>query len=180
MSGAFGIESDSRGSRLTSRGKAEKAERAYIDAAETLRQAGHLMRELGIGALDVRGENGEIRATISRDMVVQRIAAGGDPRTVTVGEVARAVPARRRAAPRSGRTPRPTAAARPTAAGRAAAVARPSGAGGGPDDHGPDPGDYRADWAEAEPDRVWPRPALTTRDSAGRDEITTRSTALVA
>ena len=49
------------------------------------------MRELGVGALRVRGENGKIQGTISRDMVIRRIAAGGDPKTVTVGEVA-AVP----------------------------------------------------------------------------------------
>src|SRR5689334_7096043 len=55
------------------------------------------MRELGVGALTVRGENGDLQGTISSDMVVRRIAAGGDPRTVTVGEVASAAPARRRA-----------------------------------------------------------------------------------
>jgi CBS domain-containing protein len=72
-------------------GKAAEADVAYIDAGKTLRQAGHLMRELGVGALEVRGENGKIQGTISRDMVIRRIAAGGDPKTVTVGEVA-AVP----------------------------------------------------------------------------------------
>jgi len=73
---------------VTSTGKAAEADMAYIDAGKTLRQAGHLMRELGVGALGVRGENGEVQGIISRDMVVRRIAAGGDPRTVTVGEVA--------------------------------------------------------------------------------------------
>ena len=73
---------------MTSTGKAAEADVAYIDAGKTLRQAGHLMRELGVGALGVRGENGEVQGIISRDMVVRRIAAGGDPRTVTVGEVA--------------------------------------------------------------------------------------------
>jgi len=72
---------------VTRTGKAAEADVAYIDAAETLRQAGHLMRELGVGVLLVRGENGKIQGTISRDMVVRRIAAGGDPRTVTVGEL---------------------------------------------------------------------------------------------
>ena len=52
---------------------------AYIDAGKTLRQAGHLMRELGVGALRVRGEDGTIQGTISGDMVVRRIAAGDDP-----------------------------------------------------------------------------------------------------
>jgi len=77
---------------LTSTGKTAEAEEvAYIDAGKTLRQAGHLMRELGVGALRVRGKNGKVQGTISRDMVVRRIAAGGDPKTVTVGDVA-AVP----------------------------------------------------------------------------------------
>jgi CBS domain-containing protein len=76
---------------VTSTGKAAEAEVAYIDAGKTLRQAGHLMRELGVTALRVRGKNGKVQGTISRDMVVRRIAAGADPKTVTVGEVA-AVP----------------------------------------------------------------------------------------
>ena len=79
---------------MTSTGKAAEADAVYIDAGQTLRQAGHLMRKLGVGALRVRGDNGEIRGTISSDMVVRRIAAGGDPKTVTVGEVATAVPPR--------------------------------------------------------------------------------------
>ncbi len=82
---------------MTSTGKVAEEDTTYIDAGQTLRQAGHLMRELGVGALKVRGENGDFQGTISSDMVVRRIAAGGDPRTVTVGEVASATPARRRA-----------------------------------------------------------------------------------
>jgi len=58
------------------------------------------MRELGVAALDVRWEDGELHGVISRDMVVERIAAGADPKTVTVGEVVpiRRVPARARPA----------------------------------------------------------------------------------
>src|SRR5215475_6725151 len=82
-------------------GKAAKVDAAYIDQGETLRQAGHLMRELGVAVLVVRDENGEVRGTISRDMVVRSIAAGGDPKTVTVGEVASAGVAHRRAPGRS-------------------------------------------------------------------------------
>jgi len=85
------------GVAVTSTGKTAEADTAYIDAGQTLRQAGHLMRRLGVGALEVRGDNGEVRGTITSDMVVRRIAAGGDPKTVTVGEVASAVSARRRA-----------------------------------------------------------------------------------
>jgi CBS domain-containing protein len=86
---------------VASTSKAAKADMAYIDAGKTLRQAGHLMRELGVTVLRVRGSNGVVRGTISQDMVVRRIAAGGDPRTVTVGEVASAVAGRRRAPARS-------------------------------------------------------------------------------
>jgi CBS domain-containing protein len=85
------------GVAVTSTGKTAQADSAYIDAGQTLRQAGHLMRELGVGALEVRGDNGDVQGTISSGMVVRRIAAGGDPKTVTVGEVASAVSARRRA-----------------------------------------------------------------------------------
>ena len=82
---------------MTSTGKTAEADTAYIDAGQTLRQAGHLMRKLGVGALEVRGDNGEVKGTISSDMVVRCIAAGGDPKTVTVGEVASARTGHRRA-----------------------------------------------------------------------------------
>jgi CBS domain-containing protein len=103
---------------------------AYIDAGETLRQAGHLMRELGVAVLRVRGDDGDLQGTISRDMVVRRIAAGGDPKTVTVGDVA--LPRRRRAPARSPR-----------------GEARRS-------HHGPDRGGARPDWAEIGPGPAWP------------------------
>jgi CBS domain-containing protein len=61
---------------------------AGIGAGETLRQAGHLMRELGVAALPVRGEDGRQHGMVSSDMIVRRIAAGGDPKTVTVGDLA--------------------------------------------------------------------------------------------
>jgi hypothetical protein len=57
------------------------------------------MRELGVGKLGVRRENGELQGVISRDMVVQSIAAGGDPKTVTVGEVVHFRPAPTRTRP---------------------------------------------------------------------------------
>jgi signal-transduction protein with cAMP-binding, CBS, and nucleotidyltransferase domain len=98
-------QGDVLGVAVTSTGKAAKADAAYIDPGKTLRQAGHLMRELGVAALAVRAENGEVSGTISRDMVVRSIAAGGDPKTVTVGEVASAgwlIAARRPARPAPG------------------------------------------------------------------------------
>jgi CBS domain-containing protein len=78
---------------VTGTGETAEAGVACIDAGKTLRQAGHLMRDLGVGTLGVRGDNGEVQGTISHDMVVRRIAAGGDPKTVTVGEVAVSVAA---------------------------------------------------------------------------------------
>lgn len=60
------------------------------------------MRELGVEELGVRGEDGEFRGVISEDMVVRRIAAGGDPKTVTVGETLSRSPRRRPQASRHG------------------------------------------------------------------------------
>ena len=108
-----------QGVAVTSTGKAAEADVAYVDAGETLRQAGHLMRELGVGALRVRGEDGKFQGTISPDMMVRRIAAGGDPKTVTVGEVA---------------------------AGHAGRPGHSRGAAGPPGDHGPDQGSWA--WAD--------------------------------
>ena len=68
------------------------ADSACIGEGQTLRQAGHLMRELGVGELRVRGEDGELCGVIDEDMMVKRIAAGGDPKTVTVAEALRRSP----------------------------------------------------------------------------------------
>jgi CBS domain-containing protein len=80
-------------------GKTAEAGVACIGEGETLRQAGHRMRELGVTRLGVRRENGELRGVISRDMVVESIAAGGDPKTVTVGEAVSLRPARVKSRP---------------------------------------------------------------------------------
>jgi len=61
---------------------------AFIGAEETLRQAGHRMRELGVVTLRVRGRDGTLRGTVSQDMIVRTIAAGGDPKYLTVAELA--------------------------------------------------------------------------------------------
>jgi hypothetical protein len=113
---------------VTSTGKAAEADVAYIDAGKTLRQAGHLMRELGVGALGVRGEDGKIQGTISSEMLIRRIATGGDPKTVTVGEVAALPPY---------------------------IPARPGDSGARHTDQGQDPGDDQIHWEGAGPDRGW-------------------------
>jgi hypothetical protein len=126
---------------------------AYIDAGKTLRQAGHLMRELGVGALGVRGENGEIQGTVSRDMVVRRIAAGGDPKTITVGEVAALPPY---------------------------IPARSNDSGARHGDQAQDPGDDQIHWEGAGPDRGWHWAVPGTPDAAEGSGAKRRLPGLVA
>ena len=137
-------------------GKAAKADTAYIDPGKTLRQAGHMMRELGVAALVVRAEDGEVRGTISRDMVVRSIAAGGDPKTVTVGEVASAGAAHHR-------TP-----------------ARPAGAGAARRHHGRDPVGHQMNWEDIGPGTTWPWVALIADELTGASARAGNSPGLVA
>ena len=62
-----------------------EADVAYTGPGETLWQAGYRMRQLEVAALPVRGEDGKFQGIITRDMVAERMAAGGDPKTITVG-----------------------------------------------------------------------------------------------
>jgi CBS domain-containing protein len=140
---------------VTSTSKTAEADVAYIDAGQTLRQAGHLMRELGVGALVVRAENGEVYGSISRDMVVRRIAAGGDPKTVTVGEVASPGAAHRRA------------------------PARSAGAGATRRHHDPHSGGHRVNWEEITPGTAWPG-ALIADELSGAAAPARNSPGLVA
>ena len=107
------------------------------------------MRELGVGALGVRGANGKIQGTISRDMVVSRIAAGGDPKTVTVGELAGG-PAR-------------------VPGGSRGRAGRSRGDAARHDDQGPDPGEQWLSWAWAERGAAWQQAALDAAASLGAD-----------
>ena len=59
----------------------------WIAQGETLRQAGHRMRELGVMRLRVRGADGTDRGAVSYDMIVSCIAAGSDPGLVTAGDL---------------------------------------------------------------------------------------------
>jgi CBS domain-containing protein len=74
---------------MTSTRETTEADVEYVGEEETLRQAGHRMRQLGVAVLPVCGEDGSLQGIIIRDMVAERIAAGGDPQTVTVGEISR-------------------------------------------------------------------------------------------
>jgi hypothetical protein len=73
---------------VTSTGENTETDVTYIGKGKTLRQTGHRMRQLGVAALPVCGEDGKFQGIITRAVVVEAIAAGGDPQTVTVGEVA--------------------------------------------------------------------------------------------
>jgi CBS domain-containing protein len=56
---------------------------------ETLADAARKMRDLDVGALPICGEDNRLKGMITdRDIVVKCIADGGNPQTVTVGELA--------------------------------------------------------------------------------------------
>lgn len=56
---------------------------------ESLETAARRMRDLGIGALPICGEDDRLHGMLTdRDIVIKCIAAGTDPRTVTAGELA--------------------------------------------------------------------------------------------
>jgi CBS domain-containing protein len=56
---------------------------------ETLTVAAQHMRELGVGALPICGDDDRLHGMITdRDIVVKCIAAGHDPNTATAGELA--------------------------------------------------------------------------------------------
>lgn len=61
--------------------------------SQTLQHAARQMRDRGVGALPVCGDDGRLLGIITdRDIVVQCLASGLDPGTVTVGELAQAEP----------------------------------------------------------------------------------------
>jgi CBS domain-containing protein len=82
------IGSSGGGVTVTSTGKTPEADMAYIEAGETLRHAGQQMRQLAVAALPVCGEDGKFQGIITRGMIVEAIAAGEDPKIVTVRQVA--------------------------------------------------------------------------------------------
>ena len=64
-----------------------------IGEHETLRAAAQHMRELGVGALPICGDDDRLHGMITdRDIVIRCIAAGRDPNTVTAGELAQGTP----------------------------------------------------------------------------------------
>ncbi|MFD7163551.1 CBS domain-containing protein [Streptomyces violascens] len=60
-----------------------------VPASETLDRAAQLMRDHKIGALPVKGSDGELAGIVTdRDIVVKALAAGKDASKVTAGELA--------------------------------------------------------------------------------------------
>ena len=60
-----------------------------VDAGDTLVEAARKMRDLGVGALPICGEDHRLKGMLTdRDIVVNCIAEGGDPNTATAGELA--------------------------------------------------------------------------------------------
>ncbi|HWT50116.1 MAG TPA: CBS domain-containing protein [Mycobacterium sp.] len=56
---------------------------------ETLKAAAEQMRDLGVGALPICGDDDRLHGMITdRDIVIKCIASGRDPNTVTAGELA--------------------------------------------------------------------------------------------
>ncbi len=60
-----------------------------IGEHETLTAAAQHMRDLGVGALPIFGDDDRLTGMITdRDIVIKCIAAGHDPNTTTAGELA--------------------------------------------------------------------------------------------
>lgn len=64
-----------------------------IDENDTLNTAARKMRDLHVGSLPIWGTDDQPRGIITdRDIVVRCIAEGGDPASVTAGQLARGTP----------------------------------------------------------------------------------------
>ncbi|QYC45849.1 Hypoxic response protein 1 [Nonomuraea coxensis DSM 45129] len=64
-----------------------------IGEHQSLASAAQRMRELDVGALPVCGDDDRLHGIITdRDIVLKCVAAGGDPNTVTAGELAQGKP----------------------------------------------------------------------------------------
>lgn len=64
-----------------------------IGEHQTLDVAAQRMRELDVGALPVCGDDDRLHGIITdRDIVIKCVATGGDPSTVTAGQLAQGTP----------------------------------------------------------------------------------------
>jgi CBS domain-containing protein len=64
-----------------------------VGEQETVAVAARKMAELGVGALPICGQDNRLKGMLTdRDIVVKVLARGGDPNTVTAGELAEGKP----------------------------------------------------------------------------------------
>ena len=64
-----------------------------VTSEETLVDAAKKMRDLGVGALPICGEDDRLKGVLTdRDIVVRCIADGGDPSSTTAGDLAEGKP----------------------------------------------------------------------------------------
>ncbi|MDQ0823242.1 CBS domain-containing protein [Arthrobacter sp. V4I6] len=64
-----------------------------VGEKETLEQAARKLKELNVGSMPICGEDKRLKGMLTdRDIVVKCLAEGGDPRTVTAGELGEGKP----------------------------------------------------------------------------------------
>ena len=74
---------------MTTAGQIMHAGATCVGEHETLSAAAQHMRELGVGALPICGDDDRLHGMLTdRDIVIKCVAAGRDPDTVTAGELA--------------------------------------------------------------------------------------------
>jgi CBS domain-containing protein len=74
---------------MTTAGQIMHAGATCVGEHETLSAAAQHMRDLGVGALPICGDDDRLHGMITdRDIVIKCVAAGRDPDTVTAGELA--------------------------------------------------------------------------------------------
>ena len=60
-----------------------------VQENQSLQEAAQMMRDMGVGALPVCGEDDRLKGMVTdRDIVVECVASGGDPATTTAGQLA--------------------------------------------------------------------------------------------
>lgn len=64
-----------------------------VKEGQTLVEAARMLRDLDIGSMPICGDDNRLKGMLTdRDIVVKCIASGGDPNTVTAGELAEGKP----------------------------------------------------------------------------------------
>lgn len=64
-----------------------------VKEGQTLAEAARMLRDLDIGSMPICGDDNRLKGMLTdRDIVVKCIASGGDPKTVTAGELAEGKP----------------------------------------------------------------------------------------